>query len=235
MVRGTRLQQASLCGTLIGRPVVSFFHTVRSRKKTDYQQTSNRSPAELLKEHVTFFNAAELRRKAEGCEVRFEYIAAEKYYKTALNTLEGEQGDAFPISAAIARALSALYLKTERFAMARWYARRAMRICYAEYRPFHPESIRCLAFYGALLYELGHIRSAVRCLKRAYLRAAANESSLIVLSGDIIDLLADAYEALGNHQRAAYCERLSRRIRAEHSDTPDTLTYLENKISSGSI
>ncbi len=85
---------------------------------------------------------------AERCEAQFDYIMAERHYRSALAILEKQKADAFPTYAAVARALSALYLRTDRLSLARWYARRAMRICRAELHPMHPESmliyIRCL-------------------------------------------------------------------------------------------
>jgi hypothetical protein len=161
--------------------------------------------------------AQQYQRLGERKETQFEYIAAEQCYLRAFELLAAGQTTSSMLRASAARSLSLLYSKTGRFSLARWYARRALVACLEEERD-HPEAIKTMAFYGALLYRQGYYHSAARYLKRAYLSAKTEKTGHTLLLADLADLLADAYCQRGCSRRAAAYERISRRLRSRGAE-----------------
>ncbi len=149
-------------------------------------------------------------------EARLQYIAAEQHYLRALELLTSAQASHSMLWASTARNLSLLYSKTERVSLARWYARRALGVC-QDHNQRHPEVIKTMAFYGALLFQLKHYHSAARYLRRAYLNGKLAGEGSQQFTADITDLLADAYRKCGSLARSAACEAISRRLRQNNA------------------
>lgn len=156
--------------------------------------------------------AADARNSAQRFEEQFELVCAEELYLLSLSFLDDRRPVTAMAWACVACELSLLYLKSGQPPLARWYARRAAKIALHQ-KETSDDGIKVIAFYGALLFRLGHYCSAARYLRRAYCQRRKLKTADARLFADIIDLLVDVYFRRNQIDKASSCQRLSRKLR----------------------